>query len=170
MKKSKPILDACCGGRMMWFDKKHPSAVFMDIRVETHKLSNGTTLVVHPDVVADFRSMPFAGESFHLVVFDPPHTRAGTKGWMAKKYGSLTHATWKGVLRAGIDECFRVLKPNGVLIFKWNETHYKVSEVLKAIGREPLFGHKTMQNNKTMWAVFMKLPEAQSEKESNGDE
>lgn len=53
----KPILDACCGGRMFWFNKQNKSAVFMDIRTETHELSNGTTLVVDPDVIADFRQM-----------------------------------------------------------------------------------------------------------------
>jgi 23S rRNA G2069 N7-methylase RlmK/C1962 C5-methylase RlmI len=106
--------------------------------------------------------MPFPDESFHLVVFDPPHVRAGTKGWMAKKYGSITHKTWKDTVRAGIDECMRVLKPNGTLIFKWNQTHYKVSEVLTAIGREPLFGHKTMQNNNTIWMAFMKIDVVQN--------
>lgn len=143
---------------MFWFNKKNQNALYMDIRKETHELSNGTTLMVEPDVLADFRRMPFADESFHLIVFDPPHMRAGTKGWMAKKYGSLTHSTWKEVIRTGFDECFRVLKPHGTLIFKWNETHYKVSEVLEVIGREPLFGHKTMQSNKTMWMTFMKFP------------
>jgi SAM-dependent methyltransferase len=156
--KLPPILDACCGGRMFWFDKKNPNVLFADIRSgESHELTNGTTLVVNPDVQHDFRAMPYPDNAFHLVVFDPPHMRAGEKGWMAKKYGSLEGKTWKETIRAGVDECFRVLRPNGVLIFKWNETHYKVSQVIEAIGRQPLFGHKTMQNNKTMWMAFMKL-------------
>lgn len=144
---------------MMWFDKKHPSVVFLDQRRETHKLSNGSTLVVDPDVEADFTTMPFPDDTFHLVVFDPPHMRAGTHGWMAKKYGTLVGKTWKPLIRAGIEECLRVLKPNGVLIFKWNETHYKVSEVIEAIGRRPLFGHPTTQNLRTHWMTFMKLAE-----------
>ena len=36
MKTDKLILDACCGPRMMWFDKRNPQAVFMDIRDEEH--------------------------------------------------------------------------------------------------------------------------------------
>ena len=28
----KPILDACCGSRMFWFDKDNPFVEFMDIR------------------------------------------------------------------------------------------------------------------------------------------
>ncbi len=155
-KESKPILDACCGGRMFWFKKDNPNVVFMDQRKETHLLSNGATLVIDPDVQGDFTKMPFADESFYLVVFDPPHTRAGTKGRMAKKYGSLKHSTWKALIRDGIAECMRVLKPNGTLIFKWHESHYKVNEVIEAIGREPLFGHRTMINNRTVWMTFMK--------------
>lgn len=38
MKTDKLILDACCGPRMMWFDKRNPQAVFMDIRDEEHKI------------------------------------------------------------------------------------------------------------------------------------
>lgn len=155
--KDKKILDACCGGRMFWFNKDNPAVLYADIRAgESHKLSNGSTLVIDPDIQMDFRKMPFEDNSFSLVIFDPPHIRAGTKGWMAKKYGSLEGKTWKELLRAGVDECFRVLKPDGVLIFKWHECHYKVSEVVKAIGREPLVGHRTMVNNRTIWMTFMK--------------
>lgn len=25
----KPVLDACCGSRMFWFDRRHPDVVFM---------------------------------------------------------------------------------------------------------------------------------------------
>ena len=30
----KFILDACCGGRMMWFNKNHPNCLYIDIRKE----------------------------------------------------------------------------------------------------------------------------------------
>lgn len=30
--KEKLILDACCGGRMFWFNKKHPNALYVDQR------------------------------------------------------------------------------------------------------------------------------------------
>ena len=30
-----PVLDACCGGRQFWFDKKNPLATYQDIREET---------------------------------------------------------------------------------------------------------------------------------------
>ncbi|MEE6045263.1 class I SAM-dependent methyltransferase, partial [Avibacterium paragallinarum] len=28
----KPILDACCGSRMFWFDKQNPNVLFADNR------------------------------------------------------------------------------------------------------------------------------------------
>ena len=55
----KAILDACCGSRMFWFDRRHPDVVFMDRREETHMLCDGRTLEIKPDVVGDFRKMPF---------------------------------------------------------------------------------------------------------------
>jgi hypothetical protein len=95
---------------MFWFNKNHPKVTYMDKRRETHKLSNGATLNVNPDVLGDFTSMPFPDETFYLVVFDPPHMRAGDHGWMAKKYGSLTGDTWKQIICAGFTECMRVLR------------------------------------------------------------
>lgn len=36
---NKPILDACCGSRMFWFDKENENTIFMDNRdVETEEL------------------------------------------------------------------------------------------------------------------------------------
>lgn len=154
----KPILDVCCGSRMFWFDKKNPMVVFSDIRQETHKLCDGRTLEINPDVVADFRELPFDSGRFKLVVFDPPHLKgAGKNGWQAKKYGSLGR-NWKSDLQRGFDECMRVLEPFGILIFKWNEHSIKVSEVLKIFSEKPLFGHRTGQSSKTMWICFMKAP------------
>jgi SAM-dependent methyltransferase len=162
---SKPILDACCGSRMFWFNKNNPLAVFCDIRKEAHTLCDGRQLKIEPDVVADFKSMPWADESFWLCVFDPPHLKnAGPNGWQAKKYGSLK-SEWQAEIKQGFDECMRVLKPNGTLIFKWNEHSIKVSEVIKAIGAQPLFGHRTGQSSKTMWMTFFKQPPPRDERD-----
>lgn len=51
----------------------------------------------------------------------------------------------------------RVLRPNGTLIFKWNEDKIKVSEVIEAIGVKPMYGHRTLQTSKTIWMAFLKL-------------
>lgn len=152
----KVILDACCGSRMFWFDKENPNVVFADIRELDTNLCDGRTLVVKPDVISDFRQMIFEDETFHMVVFDPPYmNQLGKTSWMAQKYGVLL-PTWKEDLKAGFDECIRVLKPNGTLIFKWNESQIKVSEVLDLIPYKPLFGHTTGRQSKTMWLTFMK--------------
>ena len=52
------ILDACCGSRMFWFDKENPNATYMDIRQEKFEI-HSKKVNVNPDVVADFRDMPF---------------------------------------------------------------------------------------------------------------
>ena len=86
----KKILDACCGSRMCWFDKDNPDTVFMDCRSEEHTLCDGRRLEIRPNVVGDFRKMPFPDNSFYLVLFDPPHlNNLGESSWLAKKYGRL---------------------------------------------------------------------------------
>lgn len=147
------VLDATCGSRMIWFDKQNPDALYMDNRQLSDILCDGRTLNVNPDVIADFRDMPFADNTFYLVVFDPPHLlKAGESSWLAKKYGVL-EATWQEDIRQGFDECMRVLKPNGTLVFKWNEEQIKLGELLKVIPQKPLFGNR---RSKTHWLVFMK--------------
>lgn len=156
--QDKLILDACCGGRMFWFNKNHPNAVYIDERtMPPTKMSNGATLEVKPDWVMDFRDMTFDDNSFSLVVFDPPHVlNAGDKSFLAKKYGYLKRDTWQDDLRQGFAECFRVLKPNGVLIFKWNEMHIPVKDIIALSPVEPLFGNRSGKASKTHWLCFMK--------------
>ena len=154
------ILDACCGSRMFWFDKHNPLVTFMDNRIFEDTLCDGRSLRVKPDVVGDFRNIPYPNATFDLVVFDPPHLlKVGESSWIAKKYGKLNPDSWKEDLRQGFAECFRVLKPNGVLIFKWNETDIKVSEILKLSPQKPLIGHKSGRLNKTHWILFAKAGE-----------
>ncbi|HCD08215.1 MAG TPA: SAM-dependent methyltransferase [Lactobacillus sp.] len=148
------ILDAACGSRMFWYEKDNPNVTFMDKRELDTELSDGRKLVVRPDIIADFRHMPFADESFYMVVFDPPHLiHAGANSWLAEKYGTLNDDTWQLDLKQGFDECMRVLKPHGTLIFKWNSQQIPTAKVLKTFGQQPLFGDR---RSKTRWLVFMK--------------
>jgi SAM-dependent methyltransferase len=158
------VLDPCCGSRMMWLDRQHPDVVFGDRRTETLTVtdrSHGNTtgqrvLRIEPDVLLDFRALPFADGAFHLVAFDPPHlVRAGPRSWLAAKYGKLSD-DWRADLRAGFAECFRVLHADGTLVFKWNETQVPVRDVLALTPHQPLFGHLSGRKGLTHWLVFMK--------------
>lgn len=153
-----PVLDACCGPRMFWFNKKDQRALFLDKRREAHQVDDrgdGRTVVIDPDYLGTFTDLPFAAGSFTLVVFDPPHTFCGPKGWCGKKYGTLKGG-WQEDIRAGFAECFRVLAPLGTLIFKWNEHRVPVSTVLALTPEKPLFGQRCGATAKTHWIVFMK--------------
>lgn len=159
---NKPVLDACCGSRMFWFNKADARAVFMDKREETIVLPDRSSsggsrqLVVAPDIVGDFTAMPFPDESFAVVVFDPPHfKRNGSTGWNAKKYGTLGD-NWREELAAGFAECFRVLRPSGTLIFKWNEDEIGVQEILSLTPHKPLVGNRYGKHFKSHWIVFLK--------------
>lgn len=152
--RMKPILDMCCGSRMFWFDKENPNVEFCDIRKYHEVLGSGHIIDVNPTTIADFRKLPFPDNSFHLVVFDPPHLmHAGDNSWLAKKYGKLNPETWELDISKGFDEAMRVLKPFGTLVFKWNEEQIALPRILKSIKYQPLLGQK---RSKTQWLVFMK--------------
>lgn len=147
------IIDVCCGSKMFWFNKRNTGTVFMDIRDLEDTLCDGRKLVIKPDVIGDFRDIPFSDNAFKLAVFDPPHLKQlGEKSWMAKKYGKL-NTCWKDDIRKGFDECMRVLEPYGILVFKWSEEQIKVKDILSIIKYKPLFGDR---RSKTLWMVFMK--------------
>ncbi len=148
------ILDVCCGSRMFWYDKQEDHTTYMDIRRHHEELPTGHVIDVDPDVQADFRHIPFDDNTFDLVVFDPPHLiHAGPNSWLAKKYGKLDKESWPKDLKRGFNECTRVLKQNGVLLFKWNETQIKFIDVIKVFGQRPILGDK---RSKTRWSVFLK--------------
>lgn len=140
---------------MFWFDKQNANTTYMDSRELNMVLCDGRKLVIAPDIIADFREMPFPDASFNLVVFDPPHLlNVGKKSWLRLKYGALS-PLWKHDIKRGIDECMRVLKPAGTLVFKWSETQIKLTELLKAIlPFRPIFGNKT--GGRAVWLVFNK--------------
>lgn len=162
----KTILDACCGSRMFWFNREHPDVLFVDNREmeceakwKSTKNDSVRYCKVKPDVVVDFRSLPFRSGSFWHIVFDPPHLiHIGDTAWMVKKYGKLP-AGWEQYIHDGFAECWRVLRPYGTLIFKWNEYQIPVKKVIAAIGKEPLYGHKSGKKSLTLWLAFVKLPE-----------
>lgn len=139
----KKVLDVTCGARSIWFDKHNPIAVYCDNREE--KFENlwekcNSKVEISPDIICDFTALPFPDNSFPLVVFDPPHLlRANSTSWLVKKYGKLDE-NWPQMLHDGFQECMRVLKPDGVLIFKWSQHDIPAPEVWKAIGQRHSLG------------------------------
>ena len=152
-----PVLDPASGSRMFYFDKADERVLFGDIRSERHVLCDGRALDVNPDALMDFRDLPFDDSTFSVVIFDPPHlVRAGPRSWQAAKYGRLDRDTWRDDLRAGFAECFRVLRPEGVLIFKWAEVQIPVSQILALTDQKPLVGHRVGKQQKTHWITFIR--------------
>lgn len=157
----KPILDPMSGSRMFYFDKNNASVLFGDIRDESYWLSDYSKLVIHPDQQLDARELPFADNSFHLVVLDPPHLyNCGKNSDLGKSYGVLNKATWETDLKQIFDEAWRVLKPNSTLIFKWADKDITLNHLLYVLGREPVFGDKKISGRKLdthrFWLVFFK--------------
>ena len=173
LKKNATILDVACGSKMFYFDKQDERVLFCDIRSFKTTLCDGRQFEVKPDMQCDFTALPFESNKYSMVVFDPPHlTRNTGKSKFAEIYGSLNdkatptgyqqikygalYADWRDMIAKGFKECFRVLKPGGFLIFKWNETDIKVSEVLSLTYQKPVFGHKSGKRSNTHWICFMK--------------
>jgi SAM-dependent methyltransferase len=156
----KPVLDPASSMRSFYFNKTDERVVFGDIREdETHLLTNGQTIKIKPDEVMDFRAIPYPDDTFQMVVFDPPHMlRLSEKSWMRKKYGVLDSENWRDDLTKGFAECFRVLKTNGTLIFKWNEVSIPLKEVLALTPPQckPVLGHPSGKRMGTHWVLFLK--------------
>lgn len=84
MSAYQPVLDPACGGRMFWFDKSDSRVLFGDVRDESWELCDGRRFEVKPDMLMDYRDLPFPDETFRMVVLDPPHLRnAGETSYMA---------------------------------------------------------------------------------------
>jgi len=160
------ILDATCGSKTIWYQKNHPYVIFLD--KENKKIDTKTENVtfrcrvrrnINPDIMARWENLPFKDKCFDMVVFDPPfkiENRNTKELAIEKYYGRLFKDTWKQIIKNGVKELFRVLKPNGIFILKWCETDKKVDEVLKLFPYKPLFGTRTGQSNKNHWIVFLK--------------
>ena len=168
MNNNKFILDACCSGRMFWFNKEQENTLYIDNRRTKYGDNKyRPNHIVNPDELMDFRKMKFKDKSFKLVVFDPPHIKSKNINAINSTmlYGCLNYDTWKDDLIKGFDECWRVLEDYGILVFKWNESSIKISKILKLFNKEPLFGNRQGTKLNTHWLVFMKLPEEVDVKE-----
>lgn len=154
------ILDMSAGNRAMWFDKNNPLVTFLDKRAE-----------VNPTVVCNTVSIPpEVGDSFDLVVFDPPHENTGANGHITKCYGHSTRAEIIETIKGSGREAHRISKDNALMAFKWNDHAYTLDKVLELLAPywTPLFGSH-MRNRRGMIAktqsywVMLKRGEVGSE-------
>jgi len=164
---NKIILDATAGNRMMWFNKNHPNALYVDEKKECN-----------PDICCTWKDLSqFPDESFTLEVFDPPHY---VGGWhnpdikLNQDYGLLKPETWASDITIAFRELWRILKPEGVLLFKWNGHDINFTQVLKLFPVQPLFGQQVKESRSqkhpcsTKWFCFIKLPVQLACKTSEG--
>lgn len=152
----------------MWFNKRDPRTLFVDKRCESFRPTGSKfanrDVEVAPDIQADFKRLPFPDEAFSMVVFDPPHIiRKELRGNVTKYYGALPE-DWMSELRQGFRECFRVLKPDGTLIFKWCESQIPLTKILELTPHKPLFGHRSGKAARTHWCAFIKPAVVSSDK------
>jgi SAM-dependent methyltransferase len=107
-----------------------------------------------PDLLGDFRALPFNDESFQLVLFDPPHiVRPNPSGRIVTHYGALLPATEQEDLHRGFIECWRVLAPGGTLVFKWAG---ELDRVRPHFPAQPAVGTRVPRGGQTRWFVFYK--------------
>ena len=136
-----------------------PFVLYGDIRDESYVQCDGRILEVHPEQKMDVTQLPFPDDSFALVVFDPPHLKyAGERSYMRQSYGVLPEGDPLAFLQRSFRECWRVLRHEGTLIFKWNDNQVPLHVVLSVFGQRPLFGNRKPGGKKgeTFWMVFFK--------------
>ncbi len=160
--EDKFILDACCGGKHFWLDKNQKNTIYIDIREEDKGyIKDRKNWECKPDLIADFRNLPFEDKKFKLIVWDPPHLKGKKQsGYMTKKYGILNPETWQYDIKKGFEELWRCLDDYGVLTLKFNNFDVKFKNLLEQIPVAPLYGTTTVQKERceTRWFVFMKIP------------
>ncbi len=156
VKRMKEVIDVCCGGRHMWFDKENKNTVFMDIRrVEPGSIELRPNWSVQPCVLGSFEKIPFQNNSFNLVVCDPPHKIKHSSGLIIQKYGFLGDE-WEYKIKNMFNECWRILSPGGTLIIKWADVDIPPRKILALFSKKMLFGTHTKKgtNNTYFWTFY----------------
>jgi 23S rRNA G2069 N7-methylase RlmK/C1962 C5-methylase RlmI len=55
-----------------------------------------------------------------------------------------------------LKRCFDLLKPNGTLIFKWNEVSIPLKDILSLTPEKAVCGHPSGKRMGTHWVLFLK--------------
>lgn len=151
------ILDLSAGNRAIWIQKQLNFVTFLDKRPETM-----------PDFICDTREIPKeVGDSFDLVVFDPPHLNAGKNSNTSKSYGYHTTLEIKETIIGYAKESHRVSKKNALMAFKWNDHDISLDMALELMSPfwTPLFGHHlrnrggSAAKSQSFWVMLLRRDE-----------
>jgi hypothetical protein len=128
--------DAALLESMLDFYPRRPPEAILDATVNAGRFWKGSTRPVtgmdidpsdQPDVVGDFRNLPFADGSFDVIMFDPPHVpnqgRDREKDFrdrfgLGEKSGPATKYSLAHLYPPFCQQAYRVLRPEGVLFAK----------------------------------------------------
>ena len=158
------ILDACSSFRAMWIDKTNPNTIYMDVRTQKQleqdwKQDETTNFIYKLDITCSYEALPFQNNTFTHIVWDPPHLKSlGETSIFRRKYGVLQADNWRHSIRTAFKELWRVLKPYGTLVLKWNTYEIKLSELLCLFSVQPLYGQisRSKKVSDTFWLCFVK--------------
>ena len=115
--KTQPgrLLDATANSKRFWKHSTRP-VIGMDIELR-----------YRPEVLGTSLSMPFKGQSFDVVVYDPPHVPNqgkdkqkdfGVRFGLGSKSSANTNYNFSHTFPPFVEEAYRVLKHQGVLLCK----------------------------------------------------
>jgi len=157
MKEECDIIDICCWGKMFWFDKNDKRVLFMDNRIlEKWSIKQRQSFEVSPQLICDFRDIPYGDWTFKIVVMDPPHLlKLWDSSWMCKKYWKL-NKEWRSDLIMWFNEWMRILEKRWILIFKRNDYDIPLSEIINLFPVKPSIWQRTWKNNRTARLIYMK--------------
>jgi len=183
VKPEATILDATAGERSIWNTKDDPRILWIDIE---------PALDFTPDIIMDCTKTQFPDESISTIFFDPPHIWGDKPGenlyslrnlkeqkrfyekrnfkaipWGRQPYYGSDKYQSKSELLLFIHkaqrEFYRIIKKDGMLWVKWNETKLKMGKIVPFFKNwnlmlifpisSPL---QRLGDKQTYWLMFMK--------------
>lgn len=149
------ILDANAGNQTMWVTKDDKDILHIDMNKK---------LTVKPDIFCSNTQTPFADGSFDTIFIDPPHFYGDVSsiysipdaetfkqkwadyGDIPRYYGGDLYKNQTELLayvQKQQKECYRIIKDDGILWLKWNETMISINTIL---------------NLYENWHILLKIP------------